>query len=137
MKVNTPPAHIGIDFDDTITVNPAMWLAIIEIMQKNGHPVTIVTIRHKNDPCNPEIEAFADLAGIPYVATEGKQKAAFMDAEGRHVDIWIDDSPSLIPAGKELKGTLLGCLRAGEPVDPEREIEATFIVNTKDKTFQA
>lgn len=113
--------HIGIDFDDTISINESVWAKIIQTMIQAGWDVSIVSIRSNKDD-NRDIFEFADSLSIPAFVTHGKQKAPFMDNIGRPVSIWIDDFPVGIPDPTALLGTAISCDGMGEPVDPNNEL---------------
>jgi len=113
--------HIGVDFDETVTTNPFLWQQIIQLFLQNGCQVSLVSIRPLNQP-NIDMMEFASACGIPMYTTNGMQKAPYMEAEGHPVDIWIDDAPETIPSGTTLLGMAIGCMRQGEPVDPEGEL---------------
>lgn len=97
-------ASIALDFDETYTEDPTAFNEIVRIFKARGHTVTFVTFR---DPRynNTDIEVAANELGIDIVFTSGKQKAHVFKA-----DIWIDDTPVLIPSAVDLGNTYDGCL---------------------------
>lgn len=99
--------HIGLDYDDTITLDPELWDRVIALFIDAGHQVTIVTIRSDRHGAD-DIKNYADAHGIPAVFTFGCQKDTFTAALGITIDIWIDDTPLLIPDCKEMPGLVLG-----------------------------
>lgn len=83
--------RFGIDFDETITPDPALWRIIIGEMRRRGHEVYIVTARLKT--LNPEdLDKWRPLVNGVFF-TEWKAKGPFMDAMGLHCDVIIDDIP--------------------------------------------
>lgn len=119
--------HVGIDFDETITAGPEIWQRVIQLFLAAGWTVSIVSIRPLNQP-NKDLVEFASACGIPFYTTNGTQKAPYMISEGVPVDIWIDDAPETIPSGTALLGMAIGCMRNGEPVDPENTLSAKITI---------
>lgn len=122
--------HIGVDYDETVTTNPYLWQQVIQLFLQNGCQVSLVSIRPLNQP-NIDMMEFASACGIPMYTTNGMQKAPYMEAEGCPVDIWIDDAPETIPSGTKLLGMAIGCMRQGEPVDPDGDLPGQ--ITFKDK----
>lgn len=86
---------IALDYDGTVTEDPECWHKFVELFQKDGHDIRIVTFR-KYDEITSDLRWFADTANIPIVCTERTLKQAFCRSIGWEPDIWIDDSPALI-----------------------------------------
>lgn len=91
--------NISIDFDDTYTRDPDMWITIIAVMRAAGHKVYCVTAR------SPEqgLEVFSTigrLVGADSVHfTSLHAKKAYMWSKGISIDVWIDDNPDAITRG--------------------------------------
>lgn len=81
---------ISIDYDDTWTEDPDMWLTIAELMRASGHVVVMCTARVRSDP----VEDVPKWIEVFY--SEGKPKAQHMSLSGLNPSIWIDDMPHLI-----------------------------------------
>lgn len=100
---------IALDFDETFTEDPDLWIPFVHHAKKQGHRVAFVTFRNGPETSTPhgnsDILGYAAQLEIEVVFTCHKQK--------RHVfpeaDIWIDDMPHLIPTYGELKGMAHGC----------------------------
>jgi len=90
---------ISVDFDDTITAAPDLWFRLMCIMDKAGHDVRIVTARFDHPDLNLDIKTFLLGAedSFPVIYCGGIQKAAKCSSVGWEPDIWIDDSPEVIP----------------------------------------
>ena len=77
-------ARVALDYDKTYTVDPVLWDAFIVSAQSRGHEVVCVTMRRPDQtvtiPC-------------PVIYTSRRAKVSHMEALGKTVDIWIDDSP--------------------------------------------
>lgn len=82
---------IGIDFDDTITLNPDMWLNIMKTLERNGFNVYVVTWRASNEW--PEDLQFLVDKGYKVFYTDRMNKRQHMLSKGIKIDIMIDDSP--------------------------------------------
>ena len=85
---------VAIDFDDTISANPQLFLEIMELMEKVGWNVIVVTYRQPN--CFPEDLQFLVDKGYKVYYTGQINKAGFMKNRGIVPDIWIDDEPETI-----------------------------------------
>ena len=93
--------RIALDFDDTVTLDPLFWTEFVRLARLHGHSVTIVTIRHQGWD-NSDILGFATDLGVAVVCTDGEQKST------RHTaDVWIDDSPVMIPNYSQSHGLLI------------------------------
>lgn len=82
---------IGIDFDNTITKDPALFREYINMATRRGHTVYIVTARLKTVHPEDLHPWFGIVDGIYW--TEHKAKRKFMQDLGIHVDVMIDDCP--------------------------------------------
>lgn len=85
----TRPLNIGIDLDDTITADTALFKDLITVFKEHGCNVYIVTARAEGAYCDTlrEFEPLVD-------------KVIFSDAKAKMecalIDIWIDDWPIAI-----------------------------------------
>lgn len=85
---------IGVDFDETISDNEPGWLRVLELFEKIGYHVVIVTWRKPNE-WPEDLQMFVDKGfKVYYTSRQAKQK--YMNAQGIKVSIWIDDNPSAI-----------------------------------------
>lgn len=76
--------HIALDYDGTYTADPGLWDQFIKFAQGRGHRVTVITMRHPEQPVSADLE-------VDIIYTSLKAKAGFLEA-----DIWIDDKPYLV-----------------------------------------
>jgi hypothetical protein len=83
--------NIGIDFDETISLDPVMWLKIMYIMEQHGFNVYVVTWRHAHE--YPEDLQFLVDKGYKIFYTGRLNKRHYMSSKGIDIDIMIDDSP--------------------------------------------
>lgn len=90
---NQPPILFALDYDDTYTRDPELWLTFISLLRARGHDVVVATMR-----C--EVEAFdmdkrlLDICQVEF--TCGEQKKPTLDKRGIYISIWIDDRPDWI-----------------------------------------
>lgn len=82
---------IALDYDETFTNDPELWISFVINAKNNGHSVSFVTYRNSNWN-NSDIEEYAKILDICIVFSNGRQKAEVFDA-----DVWIDDKPVNIP----------------------------------------
>ena len=82
--------NIGIDYDETYTLDKRLWDKIINLFLDSGHKVYCVTKRYKHlaDDIRSDMK-------IPIIyATKSKMEAvAFKNIS---IDVWIDDKPQSI-----------------------------------------
>lgn len=86
---------VAIDFDETITTNPPLWLSIMNIMRNAGWDVIVVTYRKPD--ADPHELFFLQQQGfrIYFTGQVGKRKWLW-ERQRISPDIWIDDSPESI-----------------------------------------
>lgn len=89
---------IGLDWDNTFTADPPLWLNFINEAQKR-HKVFIVTARPPEH--GAEIRALMEPLGVEIIYCSGKPKIAVTDEAQVSIDIWIDDMPDLLYASCE------------------------------------
>ena len=94
MECKSTIGTIGIDFDDTISLNPEMFKDIINIFKKNEFSVIIVTARNHNDFCDL-LNEFKELVDR-IIFTNGVAKEDVVSEFNINIDIWIDDTPICI-----------------------------------------
>jgi hypothetical protein len=81
--------NIAIDYDNTFTLDPPFWRGFIMRAVMAGHKVLCVTMRHDSMPVEHEMS-------VPVHYTGHKAKRPFMEAQGIHIDVWIDDMPEFV-----------------------------------------
>lgn len=83
----------ALDYDDTYTRDPDLWLAIIDMILAKGHDMVVATMR-----CSWEREDM-DPRLLEKLAVQfccGKAKKPFLARMGLYPHIWIDDNPKWI-----------------------------------------
>ena len=88
------PKVIGVDFDETISDNEIGWLRVLELFEKIGYHVVIVTWR-KPTEWPEDLKMFVDKGfKVYYTSRQAKQK--YMEQQGIKVSIWCDENVSAI-----------------------------------------
>ena len=86
---------IGIDFDETISDNPAVWTFVMKALEQAGYRVVVVTWRYPTSW--PEELQFLVDKGYKIYYTSREAKDDYMKQKhGIKVHIWIDDNPFAI-----------------------------------------
>lgn len=123
--------NIALDFDDTITLDVSLWSTFVTIFRNAGHKIYIVSLR-PDSSFNEDIEQFvaeSPVDGVLY--TSGLQKDPYCLSKGITIDIFIDDSPEMIPSAYRLKKMVKGCKNfasMGEPLRPTSRDRKDFLV---------
>ena len=94
--------NIALDFDNTITADPAFWKQFTDLARSHGHKVFCVTLRGRDLESLNEVDGFLELHGFEQMIVWGtalKSKLKTMERLGVHVDIWIDDDPERLVQG--------------------------------------
>lgn len=86
---------ISLDYDNTYTRDPSLWLEFIKIAQSQGHKVVCVTLRHHHETMDADFDSrLRELVEVFPTGRKAKQK--FMRTAGHNIDVWIDDCPDFI-----------------------------------------
>lgn len=84
--------RFSLDYDDTYTKDPDMWLEFIKLLRNKGHDVLVVTMRsERENDIDPRL-----LEAVRVIFTDGHQKLPYLQNCGIDIDIWIDDRPDYI-----------------------------------------
>jgi HK97 family phage prohead protease len=90
---------ISIDYDQTFTEAPGLWLCFIEEAVQLGNTVIMTTRRADNDDNRAEVMSAvgpdSDLAAVIFAGPDSNKRDAAR-AAGYEVDVWIDDTPSTV-----------------------------------------
>lgn len=86
-------SNISLDYDNTYTADPMLWIQFVRSAQARGHKVYLITMRYEDKPAEADaVKSIADLFdGVVFTNRLAKRKVAH--SKGIHIDIWIDDSP--------------------------------------------
>lgn len=85
---------IALDFDETFTLDPTMWLYFIDEAVTAGHTVYIVTARDEfNDGIN-WLKVGLGEAPCEVIWCDGCPKRELTRGLGLKIDVWIDDNPA-------------------------------------------
>lgn len=85
---------IALDYDDTWTRDPDAWYAAMMAMKQAGHTIYGVTMRYPREASGMSMRYGAVCEKIFFTSREAKWY--YMQNQGIHVDVWIDDSPHFI-----------------------------------------
>lgn len=88
-----PPILIALDYDDTYTKDPELWLEFIALAKRRGHTVVGATMRCESE--KPVMDP-RYTEGIHVEYTCGRAKLKALAARGVRPNIWIDDRPDWI-----------------------------------------
>ena len=89
---------IAIDFDKTWTEDPILWLEFYKSCLLRGHRIIIATARQERAD-NSDMDRYEIPSGVPVIFTNGNFKRQACLKAGWTVDIWIDDTPSMVDPG--------------------------------------
>jgi hypothetical protein len=86
--------NIALDYDDTYTRDPKLWLGFIKAATAAEHDIRIVTMRFKHEFTSMD-PALLETR-IPIIFTSSLAKQPECERHGFHVHVWIDDNPRAI-----------------------------------------
>ena len=84
---------ICLDYDNTYTLDPRLWMHFIKSAIRRGHEVICCTMRYKYEAAG----MCPELTSTIHVFYSGRlAKKPFLSKVGIEPDVWIDDSPHWI-----------------------------------------
>lgn len=86
--------HIALDYDETYTVDPDLWLPFVKHAKARGHTVYVVTMRYPQETASMDPRLVAEVERI--IATGRQLKRRFCESMGIYIDVWVDDTPEYI-----------------------------------------
>lgn len=86
---------IGLDYDDTITLDPPFWRDFIALAKAYGHEVVCVSLRFNTLENSREVNETLGHK-IPVVLCDHEYKEEKAEKKGLKIDVWIDDLPETI-----------------------------------------
>ena len=90
---------ISIDYDQTFTEAPGLWLSFIDEAVELGNTVIMTTRREDNDANRAELMSAlggdSDVAAVVFAGPDALKRDAAR-AAGYEVDVWIDDTPATV-----------------------------------------
>lgn len=103
---------IALDYDNTYTLDPAFWDTVLDMAQRAGHDMRIVTYRDDRY----DAVGFKAHAGWQVYWTRGSAKHWWMlhFGGGWYPDIWVDDNPESLFVNSKLTPTQLAEFRRGD-----------------------
>jgi hypothetical protein len=81
---------IALDYDDTYTRDPVLWLDFVHKAQARGHTVICATMRYQHETLSMCVKL---QSAVEIICTSRQAKQPYLHAQGLFPDIWIDDSP--------------------------------------------
>lgn len=84
---------IALDYDDTYTADPELWLQFVRDAQRRGHTVLCATMRYKHEGVDMD-PRLLELVEVQF--TDRRAKLPTLASRSIRPDIWIDDHPSYI-----------------------------------------
>lgn len=87
------PILFALDYDDTYTRDPDLWLTFIELLRSRGHEVIVATMRCECESFDMD-PRLLQICEVQF--TCGQQKKPTLDKRGIYISIWIDDRPDWI-----------------------------------------
>lgn len=87
---------ISLDYDETFTRDPELWLAFIATAKSKGHTVLLITMREDTPWDADEVRSILKDKVDDILFTNCKAKKQYAAARGYRVDVWIDDQPSAV-----------------------------------------
>lgn len=82
---------IAIDFDETFTLDPDFWSAVLLLAKQRGHSAICATMRfeHEGDEVKTAMRGLVENI----IFTGRKAKVNAVEEAGYYPSVWIDDSP--------------------------------------------
>lgn len=84
---------VAIDYDNTWTLDPALWGAFCHLLRGRGHRVILCSQRPPDHECSVEVCVAVDGQVDGVVLCSGKSKRQAAAEQGWAVDVWVDDFP--------------------------------------------
>ena len=84
---------IALDYDDTYTQDPELWLRFVKDALERNHDVRVVTMRFPFEGIGMDPRL---LELVPVIFTERCAKKRVCFLQGFVVDVWIDDRPDFV-----------------------------------------
>ena len=86
--------NISLDYDNTYTLDPEGWDAVVDVMKLRGHKVYVVTLRTPSEGDDVRRQLSDKAEAI--IFTSRGAKADCVQMLGISIDVWIDDMPWFI-----------------------------------------
>lgn len=86
---------ISLDYDETYTVDPDLWLTFVKHAKARDHQVILCTMRFPEEGRDIDPRLLAVIDQVIYTSRQLK-KEYLRKNHGIFPDVWIDDSPHFI-----------------------------------------
>lgn len=87
--------NISLDFDETYTRDPVLWLSMIRIAKDRGHKVYCVTMRTPEEGADVVFELGRHVEKIIFTSRAAKKEYCLQN-HNLTIDVWIDDMPLFV-----------------------------------------
>src|SRR6266511_2012027 len=84
---------IALDYDDTYTRDPELWINFVRSAQMSGHEVICVTMKHELEGLDMDGQL---TSRVRVIYTGRKAKIPYLKALWITPDIWIDERPCCV-----------------------------------------
>jgi hypothetical protein len=84
---------LALDFDDTFTRDPALWVQFTLNSQQRGHIVYGITMRTPQECVGELFDNYRALVDYVIPTSRAAKKSFCEDVHGLIIDVWIDDRP--------------------------------------------
>lgn len=85
---------IAFDYDGMFTLDPTMWIKVMEAIKASNHSIYLVTMRYDTPQEADEVRAnLPEELITEFVFTGRMSKQPFMSSKGIKIDVWIDNNP--------------------------------------------
>jgi hypothetical protein len=86
--------NIGLDYDDTCTLDMNFWIQFVKLSRAHGHEVYLTTMRSPMECNEIPMALLTELTGIVPTSRQAKEKA--VRELGISISVWADDQPKAI-----------------------------------------
>jgi len=87
--------NISLDFDETYTRDPILWLQFIKAATDRGHKVYCVTMRTPEEGAEVIHELSRFVEKIIFTSRKAKKDFCYYE-HNINIDVWIDDMPLFV-----------------------------------------
>ena len=87
--------NISLDYDETYTRDPILWLNLIRIAKERGHKVYVVTMRYPEEGAEVLQELQRHVEQVIFTSRQAKKQYCY-DNHKLNIDVWIDDMPFFV-----------------------------------------
>ena len=82
---------MGLDFDNTYTLDPTFWQKIYDLAKASGHQIICVTWRFGTQKDKEDLKILPPDMSIVFAG--GRSKIRMAKKAGYKIDVWVDNFP--------------------------------------------